>query len=352
MTSMLRRPVGSSRLTLPPFGLGTAHLGELYALVPEEHSQATLQRAWDVGVRYFDTAPWYGRGLAEHRLGQFLRTKVRSSFAVSTKVGRTLAASRRRQPVSTAPWTGGLPFEVTFDYTYDGVMRAHAQSLQRLALPYVDSLVIHDLDSKTHTPDELARYRRQLLEEGGMRALEELRSAGDVDAIGIGVNRGGELKDILPHVDVDFTLMAMPYTLLEQSSLHTDMAACVARGISVVLGSPFASGILATGARNDAKYGYRSAAAEIVAKVDAIEKLCREYGTQLSTAALHFVLGHPAVVAVIPGATSPAEVEQNVASLQRRVPAALWAELRSSGLIAADAPVPGEAVDVEALAAQ
>ena len=127
MTSISRRPVGRSRLTLPPFGLGTAHLGELYALVPEEHAQATLQRAWDVGVRYFDAAPWYGRGLAEHRLGQFLRTRARSSFAVSTKVGRTLAASRRRQSVSTAPWTGGLPFEVTFDYSYDGVMRAHAQ---------------------------------------------------------------------------------------------------------------------------------------------------------------------------------------------------------------------------------
>jgi D-threo-aldose 1-dehydrogenase len=332
------------------FGLGTAHLGELYARVPEAQSQATLQQAWDSGVRFFDTAPWYGRGLAEHRLGQFLRTRDRASFTVNTKIGRTLSAPRGRQPFDTAPWTGGLPFDVTFDYTYDGVMRAHQQSLQRLALPSVDSLVIHDLDSKTHAPEQLDVHRRQLLDQGGMRALDELRSAGDIDGIGIGVNRAGELASILGSIDVDFVLMAMPYTLLDQASLHTDMAVCVQHGVSVVVGSPFASGILATGAREGARYGYRVPAPEIVDKVNAIENACGEHDTPLATAALHFVLAHPAIVSVIPGATRPEEVEQNVASLRRSVPAKLWETLKAAGLIASDSTVPGETVDVQTLA--
>lgn len=347
--SMEMRPVGQSRLRLPPFGLGTAHLGELYARISEEQSHAVLERAWELGVRYYDTAPWYGRGLAEHRLGQFLRTRERTGFIVSTKIGRILAAPRQRAPFSTAPWSGGLPFEVIFDYSYDGVMRAHEQSLQRLALPYVDGLVIHDLDSKTHSPERLDHHRRQLLEEGGKRALEELKSSGDIDAVGIGVNRAGELQEILPHIDVDFVLMAMPYTLLDQSSLHTDMAACRERGVSIVVGSPFASGILATGARHNAKYGYRSASAEITARTSAIEQVCHEHDTELASAALHFVLAHPAVVAVIPGATRYLEVEQNLASLRREVPAQLWADLKARGLIAADAPIPGEAMDVASI---
>lgn len=344
--TMRTRAVGTSRLKLPPFGLGTAHLGELYSRVPEEQSQATLLRAWDVGVRYFDTAPWYGRGLAEHRLGQFLRTRERDSFIVNTKVGRTLSAPRGKQPFSTAPWTGGLPFEVTFDYSYDGVMRALEQSLQRLALPWVDSLVIHDLDSKTHAADRLDLHRRQLLDEGGMRALADLRSSGDIDGVGIGVNRAGELPALIKELDVDFVLMAMPYTLLDQASLHTDMAACVERRVSVVVGSPFASGILATGARDDARYGYRLATPEIVERTNAIEDACREFNATLATAALHFVLGHPAVVAVIPGAARPEEVAQNLASLKRTVPSDLWTALKTSGLIAADAPVPGRDVNV------
>lgn len=347
--AMGARPVGQSRLKLPPFGLGTAHLGELYARIPEEQARAVLERAWELGVRYYDTAPWYGRGLAEHRLGQFLRTRERPSFIVNTKVGRILTAPPGRAAFSTAPWTGGLPFEVTFDYSYDGVMRAHAQCLQRLALPYVDSLVIHDLDSRTHSPEHLDRYRRQLLEEGGWRALEELKLSGDIDAIGFGVNRAGELHRILPHVDVDFVLMAMPYTLLDQSGLHTDMADCLERGVSVVVGSPFASGILATGARDGARYGYRSASAQIVAKANDIEDACREHGTELASAALHFVLAHPAVVAVIPGASRHQEVEQNLANLRRGVPAQLWADLRTRELIAAEAPIPGEATDVAGL---
>jgi D-threo-aldose 1-dehydrogenase len=351
MTVRLRQ-VGRSRLRVPPIGLGTAHLGELYARVPEAQSQATLQQAWHSGVRFYDTAPWYGRGLAEHRLGQFLRTQDRASFTVNTKIGRTLSAPRGRRPFDTAPWTGGLPFEVTFDYSYDGVMRAHEQSLQRLALPSVDSLVIHDLDTKTHAPDQLDLHRRQLLDQGGMRALDELRSAGDIDGIGIGVNRAGELSSILEAVDVDFVLMAMPYTLLDQASLHTDMADCLRRGISVVVGSPFASGILATGSREGARHGYRSPAPEILEKVNALESACSARGTPLATAALHFVLAHPAAVSVIPGATRPQEVEQNVASLRRSVPNELWGTLKASGLVAADAPVPGEVVDVEALAAE
>lgn len=343
------RTVGRTRLKLPPFGLGTAHLGELYTRIPEEQARAVLERAWELGVRYYDTAPWYGRGLAEHRLGQFLRTQDRSRFVVNSKIGRVLGPRRGREVVDTTPWAGGLPFDVTFDYSYDGVMRAHEQILQRLALPYVDSLVIHDLDAKTHEPERLAHHHRQLLEGGGWRALQELKSSGDIEAIGLGGNRAGDLQGLLPQIDADFALVAMPYTLVEQSSLHTDMAACLERGVSVVIGSPFASGILATGARGAAKYGYKNASADVLSRVNAMEAICSAHGAHLPSAALHFPLAHPAVVAVIPGAVRPLEVELNAASLTREIPAQLWIDLRTRRLIDSEAPVPGEMVDVEDL---
>lgn len=333
-----RRRVGRTSLELPVFGMGAAHLGELYGKVDEADSRATLAAAWASGVRYYDTAPWYGRGLSEHRLGGLLRNLARDQFSITTKVGRTLHRPADPKTFDRSPWVGGLNFEVRFDYSYDGLMRAYEQALQRLALDTVDALVIHDLDAAYHG-DKQAGYERDL-KETGIRALEELKKSGDIQAFGMGINVNAALEGIATEVPLDFCLVAMPYTLLDQQSLHRGMQTCLDRGVSVIIGAPFASGILVTGSGAGAKYAYGAASPEMQAKVQGIEAVCRAHGVRLPVAALQFVLAHPAVASVIPGAARASEVEDNVASLGVAIPAGFWSDLKSEGLIDKDAPVP------------
>lgn len=335
----VRRRVARTALELPVFGFGSVHLGELYGRVDEAQSRATLDAAWDAGIRFYDTAPWYGRGLSEHRLGGLLRTRPRDAFVVNTKVGRTLHRPKDTRSFDTAPWTGGLPFEVAFDYSYDGIMRSYEQALQRLALNTVDALAIHDLDTLFHTPEAVAEHLKALT-GSGMRALAELKSGGQIKAVGVGINIPGNLDAMIAAIDVDFALVAMPYTLLDQSTLHTDMARCVERGVSVIIGAPFASGILVTGSGSGAKYAYGAASPEVQAKVRRIEAVCAAHRVSLPTAALQFPLAHPAVVSIIPGAAKPTEITQNVASLQAPIPAGFWSDLKAQGLIDPDAPTP------------
>jgi len=333
------KQVGSTSLGLPALGLGTAHLGELYGKVDEAESRATLEAAWQVGVRYYDTAPWYGRGLSEHRLGGFLRTLPREEFRITTKVGRQLVRPENPAGFDRSPWVGGLNFEVLFDYSYDGIMRSYAQALQRLALDTVDALVIHDLDVGFHG-EERQRVHEKSLRDSGMKALEELKRNGDIAAYGMGINTGEALTGIASEVALDFVLVAMPYTLLDQASLHTGMADCVKRGVSVIIGAPFASGILVTGSGGAAHYGYARATPEIQAKVRGIEAACRANDVSLPGAALQFVLAHPAVVSVIPGAARPGEVRENAAALAKPIPAKFWADLKAEGLVDPASPVP------------
>jgi D-threo-aldose 1-dehydrogenase len=333
-----RRQVGSTGLSLPRFGLGTAHLGGMYARVDEPDSQATLQAAWDGGVRFYDTAPWYGRGLSEHRLGGFLLNKPREEFLVSAKVGRALHRPKDLRTFDRSPWGGGLNFEVEFNYSYDGVMRAYEQCLQRLGLDTVDALLIHDLDAEGHG-ERFAGHTKDLV-DSGIKALEKLKKAGDIKAIGMGINLAASLDNVATLVDLDFVLVAMPYTLIDQAVLHTGLARCGARGIGVIIGAPFASGILATGAGPGARYFYRPAPEEVQAKVGKIEAVCSRHGVRLPSAALQFPLAHPAVVAVIPGAARPSEVSANIASFLAPIPASFWTELKALGLIDADAPTP------------
>jgi D-threo-aldose 1-dehydrogenase len=340
ITLSARRRVGSTALELPVFGFGAAHLGELYAKLDDAQSRATLDAAWDAGIRFYDTAPWYGRGFSEHRLGGFLRTKPRADFVVNTKVGRTLVRPADPKTFTTAPWAGGLPFEVAFDYSYDGVMRSYEQSLQRLAINTVDSLVIHDLDTLFHTPEVVATHFKALT-GSGMKALAELKANGHIKAFGVGNNIPADLDHMISEIDVDFAVVAMPYTLLDQSVLHTGMARCLSKGVSVIIGAPFASGILVTGSGAGAMYAYGAASPEVQAKVRGLEAVCKAHGVSLPAAALQFPLAHPAVVSIIPGAASPVEVAQNVASLQAPIPAAFWSDLKSQGLIEKDAPTPG-----------
>jgi D-threo-aldose 1-dehydrogenase len=341
MDPTARRQLGRTGLALTQLGMGTAPLGDLWERIPEERAQATFAAAWQQGVRYFDTAPWYGNTLAEQRLGHFLRQQPRADFAISTKVGRVY--TRPQDPDRFDPagfWAGGLPFQLRFDYGYDGVMRSFEDSLHRLGLPRVDLLVIHDVDPGYHEDDAGVERCFAQLDGGGIRALEELKSAGDIKGFGAGINEGPMLGRFLDRFDLDFFLVAMPYTLLDQAPLDETLPRCVERGIGIVIGSPYASGILATGPIQEAKYNYAPAAPEILDKAGKIQAVCKRHGIALAAAALQFPLGHPAVAAVIPGAVAPGEVERNVATLQVEVPAELWAELKQERLLHPDAPVP------------
>ena len=298
-----------------------------------------MAAAWEHGIRYYDTAPWYGRGLSEHRLGGFLRTLPRKAFAVTTKVGRTLHRPADPATFDRSPWTGGLNLEVRFDYSRDGVMRSYEQALQRLALDTVDALVIHDLEAMFHG-DATEGHIRALTDGGGIKALEELKAQGDIKAFGMGVNTDDALDNVASRVDVDFLLVAMPYTLLDQASLHRGMARCVERGIGVIIGAPYASGILVTGSRDGAHYAYGKASQEVQERVRGIEKVAEAHRVSLPSAALQFVLAHPAVASVIPGAARPSEVAANVAALRAPIPAGFWSDLKAEGLLLSDAPVP------------
>lgn len=331
------RRVGSTSLHLPQLGLGVAHLGGMYGPVPGDQARATLQAAWDGGTRFFDTAPWYGRGKSEHRLGAFLMDHPGDDVIVTTKVGRVLHPPADHATFDMAPWPGGLPFDVEFAYTYDAVMRAHEQSLMRLARDRVDALLIHDPDPMAH--GDRFETRMTELEQGGIRALEELKAAGRIKAIGMGLNTMEALEHCAGRVPLDFLIIAMPYTLLDQSALGA-MDDLARRGISVIIGAPYASGILVTGPVPGARYAYQPAPPEVMAKAAAIEAVCAAHGVSLASAALHFALAHPAVVSTIPGAARPEEVLATRAAFAARPPAALWSDLRAAGLIAAAAPVP------------
>jgi len=338
LTVSTRRKVGSTLLELPVFGFGTVHIAELYNRVDDDTSRATFAAAWAAGVRYYDTAPWYGRGLSEHRTGAFLREKPRAEFQITTKVGRTLKRPADPKSFSRAPWTGGLNFEVVFDYSYDGIMRSYEQALQRLALDTVDALVIHDLDVGYHG-DTLAAHEKAL-RDSGMKALAELKTSGDIKALGMGINTNESLERTATQVDLDFCLVAMPYTLLDQASLTGGMAIAQKRGVSVIIGAPFASGILVTGSSGPAHYAYGKAPPEVQARVRGIEAVCAAHKVALPAAALQFVLAHPIVASVIPGGAKPEEVTQNVGSLSAPIPAGFWSDLKAQKLIHPDAPVP------------
>ena len=341
MDPFARRRLGRSGLELPALGLGGAPFGDLSAEIGEENALATIEHACALGIGYFDTAPWYGCGKSEHRIGHVLRQRPRREFLVSTKVGRVLA--RPADPAGYRPpmWAGGLPFEVRFDYGYDGVMRSYEDSLQRLGLNRVDLLVIHDLDIGYHGSREaVARHLDRLDRGGGWRALAALKAAGEIKAIGAGVNAMGTIPDFVDRFALDFFLVAMPYTLLDQAVLEAEFPRCVERGIGFIIGSVFASGILLGGATENATYAYRPAPPEIQAKVRQIDAICRRHDTPLAAAALQFPLAHPSVASIIPGAAAPDHLRQTIELLRRPIPRDLWEELKSDRLLHAAAPTP------------
>lgn len=333
-----RRRIGRSALEVSGLGLGTAPLGGLYRDLSDEEAFATVAAAWDAGVRYFDTAPHYGHTKAEHRLGDALRRYPRGEFVLSTKVGRRFVP--RTSPLDDREgWQNPLPFEAIYDYTHDGVMRSFEDSQQRMGIVEIDILLVHDIGRVTHG-DRHPHYWRQLTEGGGFRALERLRSTGAIKAVGLGVNEGPVILDAMAEFDIDCALLAGRYTLLEQSTLDDLLPACEARGVSILLGGAFNSGILARGVEGDLKFNYGAAPPEVIDRVARLEAVCRAHGVPLAAAALQFPYAHPAVATVLTGARSADELRENVASFGQPIPANLWSALRDEGLLDARAPAP------------
>lgn len=329
--------VGKTDLHLPKLGMGVAHLGGMWGRIPGAQARDTLNAAWDGGIRFFDTAPWYGRGLSEHRLGNFLNDKPREDFIVTTKVGRTLHRPADPASFDMTPWPGGLCFDIRFSYSYDAVMQSYEQSMQRLGLHTIDALLIHDPDPSVHGEDFLTRMRE--LESGGIRALEDLKKSGQIKAIGMGINTTEALTEVVPRVPLDLLIVAMPYTLLDQSALPT-MEWLQGQGTSVIIGAPYASGILVTGPVPGARYRYSEATPEVMEKTRRIKTVCEAHNVSLPAAALQFCLAHPVVVSTIPGSARPLEVTATIAAFEADIPTAFWQDLRDENLIAPDAPTP------------
>jgi D-threo-aldose 1-dehydrogenase len=333
------RPLGRTKVSITQMGFGGAPLGNLYEAFTDARAGETVDAAFDAGIRYFDTAPFYGHGLGEHRLGTALRGRVRSDFVLSTKVGRVLRPADPRG-IDTGLFRDTLPFEPRFDYGYDGTMRSFEDSLQRLGTNRIEIVLVHDLDVWTHGSQEACDARLDEFMAGGYRAILALREEGVIGAIGAGVNEWEVCETLAERGDFDCFLLAGRYTLLEQQALDTMLPLCEQRGIGIIIGGPLNTGILATGAVEGAYYNYEPAAPEILERVGRIEAACKRHDVPLATAALQFPLHHPAVAGIIPGARAPAEIARNIGSFSRSVPTALWADLKSEGLVRQDAPTP------------
>lgn len=333
-----KRKFGRVELEVTQLGYGAAPIGNFLKPIGEEEAAAMVHAAWDAGVRYFDTAPLYGHGLSEVRLGAALRWYPRDDYVVSTKVGRLLKAAPRRS-IDFTPWVDALPNRIVYDYSYNGTMRSIEDSLQRLGIERIDIAFIHDVDVFTHGPQhQPGRFREAM--DGAYFALDRLRAEGVVKAIGLGVNEWQVCHQALLERDVDAFLLAGRYTLLEQDSLDEFLPLCERRGAAIVIGGGLNSGILATGAVPGAKYNYAPAPEPILERVRRIEAVCRRHEVPLKAAALQFVCAHPAVPTHVPGTRTVAQLQDNVAMFSHPIPAAFWDELKREGLLRQDAPVP------------
>lgn len=339
MEASATRRLGTSELEVTVLGFGGAPFGNMYEAFSDEQARLTVRACLDAGIRLFDTAPLYGFGLSEHRIGEALRGTGRDAFVLSTKVGRLL---RPVPPdaVDRGQFKTPMPFTGVFDYSHDGVLRSVEDSLQRLGTHRIDVLLAHDLDVWTHGSETARQERVAEFMAGGYRAMRRLRDEGTVGAIGAGVNEAAACRDLAERGEFDCFLLAGRYTLLEQDPLDDFLPFCERRGIGLVIGGAFNTGVLATGAVEGAYYNYRPAPVEVLERVRRIEALCARHGVGLASAALQFPLAHPVVASVIIGMRSPAEVTRNIETLTAPIPADFWAELKGEGLLRADAPTP------------
>lgn len=337
------RPIGRTDLHIPVLGLGTCPLGGVYEAIDEGAARASFEAAWNSGLRLYDTAPWYGLGQAEHRTGRALYEKDRNAYVLTTKVGRVLKAPRHKASFKPGNWAGALPFEHHHVFTYDAIMRSYEDSLQRLGVNRVDALYIHDLDSGYFPSTAELDARLGELENGGYRALEELKRSGEIKAIGAGINERGMIDRFLDRFDLDVFLVASRYTLLEHDIYFDEVARAGKPGASLVVGGVFSSGILATGAVEGAKYEYGAAAPLIVERVRKLTDIARSHDVALAAAALQFPLAAPEVSSIVFGAVKPAEIEANVEHFAASIPAGFWSDLRTEGLVHPEIPLPAGA---------
>jgi D-threo-aldose 1-dehydrogenase len=335
MDPSLKRKFGRVDLQVTAFAFGTAPIGNFLKPISESESQAMIETAWDAGVRFYDTAPMYGHGLAELRTGHYLRWKPRDEYVLASKVGRLLRPAKR-ETIDFAPWSNAGAFTMEFDYSYDGTMRAVEDSLQRLGLERIDASFIHDIDRFTRGDAQPQVFEAAM--DGCWKALEKLRDEGVVKAIGVGVNEWEVCYEALKRRDFDCFLLAGRYTLLEQEALNGFLPLCEARGAAVAVGGGFNSGILATGAKPGAKYNYSPAPEAVMAKVAGIENVCAQFSVPLAAAALQFVVAHPAIPTFIAGTRTVDQLKQNLQWFSHPIPKDFWAELKRQGLLREDAP--------------
>ena len=341
MTAALpRRELGNTGLDVSELGFGGAAIGNLYRVLADDDADAAVREAFTAGVRYFDTAPFYGFGLSEARLGQALQG-AQTLPVISTKVGRRLVPTGPQDAsVGREGYFSPRPFAPVFDYGYESVMRSHAESLERLQVARVDILLCHDIGRMTHGNAHAARVAEFL--EGGYRAMRELRDAGVVRAIGLGVNESEICVELLASCEFDCILLAGRYTLLEQPALETLLPFCEQREVSIICGGPFNSGILAAGSRAGARthYNYAAPPAAVLERVSRLEELCADFSVPLQAAALQFPLGHPRIASVVAGCASGAEARNCAAMFSLPIPPGFWHALRERGLVDARAPLP------------
>jgi len=322
-------------------GFGGAPLGNLFSAIGDGEAIALIRHAFHSGARYFDTAPHYGQGLSEHRIGAALRDLPRDAYRLSTKVGRVLT------PAPDAPgdqngYVDGLSFVAHYDYTGEGVTRSLQDSLQRMGLSRVDFVFVHDIDVATHGDAHPQRFRDML--DSGLPALAAMKASGEIAGFGLGVNDVAICLDTLRHADLDVILLAGRYTLADQSALQELLPECVRRDVAIVLGGPFNSGILASGSRppdgSRPYFNYAPAPDSVISRVAAIERVCAEHAVPLKAAALQFPLRHPAIACVLPGARTRAEFDDNSAMAKFPIPVEFWNALRERSLVDAAAPLP------------
>ncbi|WP_181763191.1 aldo/keto reductase [Mesorhizobium sp. B2-4-13] len=335
-----RRAVGATGLQLTALGMGCASLGGLYAPVDAETAITTLQAALDAGIGYFDAAPMYGLGRAEHMLGYFLRERVpQAPVVVSTKVGRLMARERPGRPLPPeaeknpldSGWHNGLPLREVFDYSYDAIMRSFDDSQQRMGRARIDMLFVHDIGRVTHA-DAAGFHWSALTMGGGFRALADLRDAGIIGGFGLGVNEAEVVLDAMNEARLDCTLLAGRHTLLEQNA-DALLAKALDEGMAIVIGGVFNSGILAAGNSGNRKFNYQDVPQEVARKVDELAAACAAFDVPLAAAAIQFPFRHPAVTSVLIGAKHPDRVRQNVGWFEQALPNELWQALEGRGLI-------------------
>ncbi len=327
--------LGDSAAAVTPLGFGAAALGNLFTAVTERDAAAALEQAWSDGIRYFDTAPYYGYGTSEQRLGSILAEKPRDAFCLSTKVGRLLR--KDADWPSASEFHGQHALGAVCDYGYDATWQSLDESLERLTLKRIDVALLHDLDPTVHEAEAFERHVRVAL-NGACRALEEMRRSGVVSAIGLGINDAYTAERFVREMPLDVVLLAGRYTLLEHASACSLLAECERRGISVVIGGPFNSGVLADDPH--LHYDYAPAPASIRTRVAKLRAVCARHRVSLGAASLQFPLGQPAVAAVIPGMRDAGQVRQNVEWLETSIPRVMWEDLRKEGLLFEDVPTP------------